>query len=337
MNKRILLQSGCYIEFSSKSVRFYSSNGEELDEVRADSSIAKILAELLKTPGKIVDYDVLFPVTRKALSHRISKTPPQVVSSAVSKLPEEVKKDIVNKRNEGFKILLADGAEPYYRTHGEIQDMCGEYYALYLDPATKDPNGQILQAFIRVYPDGSSESKMAAVAILRIQSLELLNNIASEFARDSDFFSRFDEYHSTLDSTDQDCFLMSGEVKNCGQNVVAITLQNQSGATEIIDRWNIVLNLKDYMVDTRQRTSGDEYYRGGAGLIVGGWTKWGIISSHIVLIRKPQNTKNAKLLKHEDVRPFLLATNHVRVDETLDKAFYIWLMKKWPVTLLANN
>ena len=337
MHKRIYLLHGCYIDFSNKSVRFYSSKHEELCEVRTNSAVVKILEELLKCPGKIVDYDVLYNATRGIHSHDTKKTNAQVVCSAINPLPEDIKRDLPNKRNEGYKIMLADGAEPYYRTCGEIEDICGDYYALYLDPAATNQTGQILQAFIRIYPDKAHNSKMAATAVLRIRSLELLNSIAEAFTKSDDFFSRFDEYYATLDSAEHDCFLMSGEVIDCGQNVVSIALKNKLGTKEVIDRWNIVLNLKDYMVDARPRTSEDEYYRGGAGLMIGGWTKWGIISSQIVLIRKPRNTTEAKLLKHEDVLPFLIALNHVRVDERIDKSFYIWLMKKWPIALVSDD
>lgn len=333
MSKKVFLKNGTYIEFTSKSVRFYSSDGEELGELRANHSAVKILQVLMKSPGKIINNEVLYEATRTIHSHAIKKTHPQVVSTAISKLPRIINANIINERNEGYKILLADDTEPYYRTKGELQDLVGNYYAFYLDPSAKNGEGRLLGAFIRIYPEKTKDTKMAASAILRIRSTKILDEIAKKSSVEDYFFTQFDKYWSTLDSANRDCFIVNGEVKDCGQNVVAITLQNKSGGNEIIDRWSIVLNLKDYMLDTRQRINDDDFYRGGAGMMIGGWTKWGMIANQMVLIREPQRKDALQHLDVEDIVPFLRTENHVRLDETSDKEFYIWLMKKWPIML----
>lgn len=333
MSKKIILADGAYIEFTSKSVRFYTKQGDELSEVRASSSVVKILEVLLKHPGKIIDNEVLFQATRTVHSHKIQDVPAQAVSKAVRRLPRQISKNIINERNEGYKILVAEHTAPYYRTKGELQDLVGDYYAFYLDPNTKEGAGKLLQAFIRISQDGAKETNMSALAVLRIQNNEVLNRIAEEASGNGHFFDKFDEYCATLHGENRNCFLVYGEVKDCGQNVVAITLQNKSGGNEIIDRWNIVLNLKDYMLDARQRVDDDDLYRGGSGMMIGGWTKWGMIANQIVLIRKSKNKAAFQHLNVDDIVPFLRSENHVRLDETGDKEFYIWLMKKWPITL----
>ena len=333
MSKKVFLQNGSYIAFTSKSVRFYSSNEEELGEFRANHSVVKILQVLMKAPGRIVNNEVLYEATRTVHSHEIKKSHPQVVSTAISKLPRAITANIINERNEGYKILLADDAEPFCRTKGELQDLIGDYYAFYLDPAAKNGEGKLLEAFIRIYQENTKDTKMAATAILRIHSTKILSEVAKRSSEGVSIFTQFEKYHASLDSANRDCFLVNGEVKDCGQNVVAITLQNKSGSNEVIDRWNIVLNLKDYMLDTRQRVNDDDLYRGGAGMMIGGWTKWGMIANQIVLIRKPKSEDKLQALNEGDILPFLRMENHVRLDETIDKEFYIWVMKKWPFTI----
>lgn len=237
------------------------------------------------------------------------------------KIPKRIRASMHTHTNCGYALIIKESTPLPNReiTEGtipvELLQLSGDYYAFY--PGKFE--NQILGAYIHIQ---QSENYMIAHAVLGITDIEDFKKVPSIFTVESDFFSQINyDIFSRIDRRN----LFSGKIEKCSNHVITITLDS----TFDCDRWQVALNLKDFLEHPREYTNDLDLYRGGLGIKLGGWAGE-IAASRIALIRKSLYVPKYMGLDSDDIKEYLKSSSRVYITEQADHEFYQWLMAKHP-------
>lgn len=317
--KRIFLANGASIELSNEKMLFWGCNGKWIRA--AGHTEMQILSYLLRHPGKTVPYEVLY----NSYPNKGAKCgAASALTKERSRLPQDIKENVKNEYGCGYQLLLQQEqtAEPLAEKEtatgviGDIEDLLGEYYGFYLDPT-----GRMTGAYLRLYKDPECAG-ITANAILDIRSDEALKRMPQVFTAEGAPCEQFKILKQSLTGEQRKCFWNSGELQVFDKHVVAITLSRQFS-----DRWNIVINIKDFMLDPRPRDCDRNLYRGGMAMMIGCWTKSGIVACRIGFVRKSWFNPHIMTLQSQDLKDMLISDGFVNVDEKADKELYQWIVE----------
>lgn len=319
--KRIFLANGASIELSNEKMLFWGCNGKWIRA--AGHTEMQFLSYLLKHPGKTIPYDTLY----NSYPNKGAKCgAASALTKERSRLPQDIKENVKNEYGCGYRLLLQQEqtAEPPAEKEtptgiiGDIGDLLGEYYGFYLDPT-----GQLTGAYLHIQEDAEGcGCKMNADGIFGLRSDELMQKVPQVFHGEAPYAEQFKKFKEALTGPQRKCFFASGELREFDQHVVAITL-----AREHIDRWNIVINIKDFMLDPRPRDCDRNLYRGGMAMMIGCWTKSGIVAYRIAFVRKSWFNPKIMTLQSQDLKDMLISNGFVNVDEKADKELYQWIVE----------
>lgn len=229
-------------------------------------------------------------------------------------LPIEGKKDVILHTHLTNAVDIASTDKPI---NAALLLLTGEYYMLYPDSKGND---YLQGGYLHIQ---NCVGQMVVHAILGVRNNADFKSIPSIFAGESKYFANFDiENFENIDGRN----LFTGVLEKNSDYVVAITLDSVIDK----DRWQIVLNIKDFMIHPRDDSKEENLYRGGMGLLVGGRTN-DISASRIVLIRKSLYLEKYMNLDSSDIKVYLGSKQQVRLTEQSDYEFYQWLIGKHPL------
>ncbi len=312
-----LLEGGLVRVFGSEVI-FVNPETSESEIIHAGA--ARIVKRLLDNPNETVTYEQLY------CAYQGHSTPSSNVQRDVqnmrNKIPARLRDSMYNHTNQGYSLAVkehtilpksANSDDLEGSNSSELLHLAGEYYAFYPGKC----EGQTLGAYICIQ---RSKDHLNAYAVLDIQHKEDLLQVPSLFVKDCDCFSECD-FDSFIRIDRRNLF--EGEIEKCAEYVASIKLNS------IIDRnrWQIVLNIKDFMTSPRDYTKDENLYRGGLGIKLGGRTN-DISASRVALIRKSLFIDKYMGLDPRDIREFLDSSNCVSITEQSDHDFYQWLVGK---------
>lgn len=312
------LEKGGFVRVFGAEVIFVDPETHESETIHAGA--ARIVKRLLDNPNETVTYEQLY------CAYQGHSTPSGNVQRDVqnmrNKIPARLRDSMHNRTNQGYSlsvkecIMVSESTDSHNLEEAnpnELLHLSGGYYAFYPGKGEE----QILGAYIYIQNGGDH---MDACAVLDIRHAEDLLRVPSLFSNGCDSFSQidFDEF-VRIDRRN----LFEGKLEKCSEYVAVIMLGS------IIDRnrWQIVLNIKDFMTSPRDYTKDENLYRGGLGIKLGGRTN-DISASRVALIRQSLFIEKYMGLDSHDIRDYLQTSNCVSITEQSDHDFYQWLVGK---------
>lgn len=338
-----IFKDGCILKVIGDNFLFTNKIGQTSSLKKLSANHKKILSRLLLSDQEQATYDDLYNLYGKR-TEEDGIDPATALSKMKGSMDSEIRPYIKSwhdketgkrgyhipdvKSVEELSITItpdplsqnescnADNPESKEFLPSELLFLSGEYYAFYPGKC----ENQILGAFIHIQ---QRENYMIAHAVLGITDIEDFRKVPSIFTVEAGFFSQinFDNF-ARIDRRN----LFSGKIEQCSNHVITITLDSIFDC----DRWQVALNIKDFLAHPREYTNDLNLYRGGLGIKLGGWAGE-ITASRIVLIRKSLFISKYMGLDSDDIKEYLKSSSRVYITEQADHEFYQWLMAKHPL------
>lgn len=338
---KIVLKGGAILLVNTESqwVRCINRDSEHEHMTRAIQLMICILAQNLNTPVRSLDL-------YNSYSGENATENSVYIRTAVTKMkrtfPAYIREAVLPERGYGYKLIgdfvpadvqLSERNEAMNRDQekGSFYDLLGDYYAFYLDPLG---TGKILGGYVHIEKQiGAESSEMKAYAVLNLRRNEILfsEEVSNIFSQNiQDYRAAFLEYKKTLDKNDQRCTYGEGCISSDGSLAVITLSTNNNGA-----KWNIIVDLKEYLNCLRSRTNENDLYRGGLGLAFVSRTIHGTSCFRLGLVRK-SFIKNSIDLENNYIKSKLKLLDDskdamwkpLKLSGWLDKLWYNWMMSE---------
>lgn len=201
----------------------------------------------------------------------------------------------------------------------ELIDMTGDYLAFYINPDAHPAENHLLGAYIRIE---CSDNRLIAYAVLGVHTNEELIRISNLFDNETACAEKYKEIRRAYRNR-----WFIGTLQKSSDYIAVITLT--SGIDN--DRWNIVLDIKDFVCDTtRDHIEDKDKYRAGLGLLLAGWSDWGLAAFRIAVIRKIWFDSQTMGMNSCGIKDWLVTENYVNTTRELDQKFYRWVLNNGP-------
>ena len=337
---KIVLKGGAtlLVDTEKQLVTCINQNLEHEHLTRAIQLMICTLAKNLNTPVRSLDL-------YNSYSSENDTENSAYIRSAVTKMkrtfPACIKEAVLSERGYGYKLIgnfvpvdfqLSEKNEVMDRDHEKscFYDLLGDFYAFYLDPLG---TGKILGGYVHIEKNGTESSEIKVYAVLNLRRNEILfsEEVSNIFTQNKqNYGAAFLEYKKTLDKNSQRCSFGEGCISSDG-NLAVITLSiNHNGA-----KWNIIIDLKEYLNCLRSRSNENDLYRGGLGLAFVSRTIHGTSCFRLGLVRKSFIKKSISL-ENDDIKAKLKLLDDskdamwkpLKLSGWLDKLWYNWMMSE---------
>lgn len=180
---------------------------------------------------------------------------------------------------------------------------------------------------------GTEKSQMKAYAILNLRKDTILfsHGVMGIFIQNEQSYkTAFLEYKRSLSENNQRCSFGEGCVSLDGNLAIISLSVGRNGA-----KWNIIIDLKEYLNCPRIRTNENDYYRGGLGLAFVSRTINGTSCFRLGLVRKTfvkefislENAEmKARLKLLDDSKDAIWKP--LKLSGWLDKLWYDWILNE---------
>lgn len=265
------------------------------------------------------------------------------IRTAVTKMkrtfPLYVRQAVLSERGYGYKLigdfvstdvsLDERSIEEGDKEKGSFYDLIGDYYGFYLDPLG---TGAVLGGYLHIEKKiGTENSQMKAYAILNLRNDKILfsEDVMGIFTQNEQCYRKsFLEYKKNLDKNNQRCLFCEGCVNSDGSIAIITLAVDGNGA-----KWNIIIDLKEYLNCSRIRINENDYYRGGLGLAFISRTINGTSCFRMGLVRNAF-VKEFISLENEEMKDRLKLLDDskdaiwkpLKLSGWLDKLWYNWMM-----------
>lgn len=328
--RRIYLKTGAVLTMDKDSIICESPLGERIYLTAGQQRLLKKLAEYLNRP---LAYDLLYTAYANE-DHILTYT--GGINSNIAKMkrtfPACIRTEIKNTRNLGYRLegtfMVEETCKSETKSTSYLAELTGEYYGFYLDPLG---SGAVLGAYFYIENRGSAASPEMAVAMISgIRSRDMLLSATLRdifFADTTSYQESFRGYKETLSENDKRCSFSEGTI-TLDHNLAVLQLHMKN-----YGKWEIFLDLENYLKGNRKKEEAKDYYRGGLGLVVATNTFHGTYCQRFGMIRnlfikehlwtkEDKMTEMLKLLdgsRQADWKP-------LKLSGWLDKCWYNWMM-----------
>lgn len=325
-SKYIYLNSGAAIIIEDDILTCADPSGAEIHLTAGQQRLLKKLADNLNRP---VTYDSLYAAYASNDQLLIyTGNANSNIAKMKRTFPDCIRRSIKNTRNMGYTL---DGAidtspkqplctnEPLH-----ITELTGNYYGYYLDPLGE---GTSLGTYLHIENAGSiSEPKMKAYMIFGIRNNQVLlsKELADVFSPDNrNYEEAFRNLKKALSENDKRCSWSEGMVTSDGNlAIIQLNIDNGHG------KWELMIDMENYLKCTREKNEDKNYYRGGLGLVLASRTLHGTYCLRLGLIRK-SFMKESFGTGHEKMIDMLKVMDGSKQAEWKPLKLSGWLDKCW--------
>lgn len=344
--KQIRLSNEAVLHIEAGIVTCFDRNLHQFELTRGQQKMLHKLADNINHP---LPMSILYEAYTGEATPNDSRGIRDNVAKMKNTLPNCIKTAIKSVRGYGYKLIgsvedcACQGMVMFHQTPNQIPvndskaeninepllDLVGDYYGYYLDPLG---TSAVLGAYLHIErADDIYPPKLAAYAVLGIRSdhIFLSNEIEEIFHQTGQKYKdAYKEYKQTLDSNDRRCYWGQGDI-DTDENLVIITLiTSDTGA-----RWEIIIDLYEYLERQKYRENENDFYRGGMGLALVSRDIHGTFCLRLGLIRKTR-TKQSVSLSTVELRNKLKISDDskdavwkpIKLSRWIDKLWYDWIM-----------
>lgn len=324
--KSILLDTNVVITLENNTVTCVNQDGHSID---LKSGQRKLLGKLAENLNQTVAFHALYNAYAANDCKAVSDGS---TNSNITKMkftfPKEIRQCIVSERNEGYRLKGTIISSPIALSEetARITELAGDYYGFYLDPVG---DGTLLNAYLHIENIGTpQEPQMIARIISGIRNHQVLRDpkLTDIMSSKVNPQEAFKEFRDGLRENDKRCSFGSGTVR-CEDTLAIVELTMNRG------KWELIIDLENYLNGHREKKNKKDFYRGGFGLVLALKGVHGTSCFRIGLVQKDfiknsldtGNKRMMEMLKIHDGNQ-TTAWNPLELDTKLDKHWYSMFM-----------
>lgn len=342
---KITLSNGTILHIEGNMLWGIDSNRYSIEFTRAQREILLKLADELNRP---VSMSALYEAYNNDATIIDDKGIRDNVAKVKNTMPDSVKSSIKSVRGFGYKLLgiyeqgISDNhsltttatptTEQYFnKSMGCLADLAGDYYGFYLDPFGEK---SILGTYLHIKNIGTiEEPQLTAYAIVNIRSTEILigDKISQVFTGSvENYRTAFKAFKQELTDNEKRCSWCYGPISTDGTLVNIHLNKNDSP-----EKWQILLDIAEYLRCNRERENENDFYRGGLGITLASRTIHGTFCFRMGIVRKTC-INDAMIRDHDKMLKRLKILDDtedaiwkpLKLSNYKDKKWYEWIMNE---------